>query len=113
PDLEHLLAVPGQEARQASAVGAGALDRERTPTRRVLLRHSERVRVAATVSRHRRLEHDHAAAYIDDSDRVLVAVRVDTDHAVQLICNHPDRPPAQRWGTTPVAGLGMEPQATR
>jgi hypothetical protein len=53
------------------------------------LRHSKRGRVAVTVSRHRRLEHDDAAASIDDTDRVLVAVRVNTDHVVQLICNHP------------------------
>ncbi len=89
PDLEHLLAAAGQEPGQASAAGAGALDRERTPPRRVLLRHAKRGSVAITVSRHRRLEHDHTAANIDDTDRVLVAMRVDTNHVVQLICNHP------------------------
>ena len=55
---------------------------------------TESLRVAAAVSCHGRLEHDHTAADIDDADRVLIAVRVDTDHVVQLICNHPDRPPA-------------------
>jgi hypothetical protein len=50
--------------------------------------HSKRVSVAAAVSGHRRLEHHRTAADIDDPDRVLVAVRVDTDHEVQLICKH-------------------------
>jgi hypothetical protein len=49
----------------------------------VLLRHAKRVRVAAAVRGHARLEHHHTAAYIDDADRVLIAVRVDTDHVVQ------------------------------
>src|SRR5438552_3465958 len=34
-DLEHLLAVIGEEAGQAGAIGAGALDRERPPPRRM------------------------------------------------------------------------------
>ena len=31
---------------------------------------------------------------------MLIAVRVDTNDVVQLICNHPDRPPAQLLGDT-------------
>jgi len=60
----------------------------------MLHRHAHRFGVSAAVSRHRCLEHDHTAAHIDDGDRMLIAMRVDTDHVVQLICNHPDRPPA-------------------
>ena len=37
-DLEHPLAAAGQEAGQAGTEGAGAFDRERAPTRRVLRR---------------------------------------------------------------------------
>ena len=63
--------LPVEEARQAGAVGAGALDRERTPTRRMRLGETERFRVAAAVGGHRRLEHDHTAPHLDDTDRVL------------------------------------------
>ena len=33
-------------------------------------------------------------------------MRVDTDHVIQLICEHSYRPPAQRWGTHPVSVWG-------
>jgi hypothetical protein len=41
-----------------------------------------------------------------------VAVRIDTDDEVQLICKHPktDLQP-KRWGTRTGVGLGTEPQA--
>jgi len=43
---------------------------------------------------------------------VRVAVWVDTDDVVQLICEHPrtDLQP-KRWGTRTGAGLGIEPRA--
>jgi hypothetical protein len=91
----------------------GALDRERTATRGMCLGDTKCFRVAIAVGSDRRLEHDRTATDIDDPDRVLVAMRVDTDDVVQLICDHPDRPPAQRWGTHSGAGLGMETLAAR
>jgi hypothetical protein len=50
-DLEHLLAAGAEEARQSGAEGTGAFDRERTPTRRVLLNEPERLRVAVAARR--------------------------------------------------------------
>ena len=61
-DLEHPLAATGQEARQTGAERAGALDRERSPARRVLVGELQRLRVAVAVRGDRRLEHDRAAA---------------------------------------------------
>src|SRR5258705_5345886 len=53
----------------------------------------------------------HALRLIDvhDRERVCVAVRVDTDDVVQLICEHPktDLQP-KRWGTRTGVGLGMQ-----
>ena len=50
---------------------------------------TERFRVAAAVGGHDRLEHDHAATHLDDAKRVLVAMRVDANDVIHLICNHP------------------------
>ena len=36
-----------------------------------------------------RLEQHTAASHVDDRERVRVAVRVNADHVVQLICKHP------------------------
>jgi hypothetical protein len=33
---------------------------------------------------------------VDDRDRVLVAMGVDADHVVQLVCEHPTDPPTRR-----------------
>jgi hypothetical protein len=53
-----------------------------------------------------RLEHHSSADDVDHRERVRIAMRVDTDDVVQLICEHPKRPPAQRWGTHPVSVWG-------
>jgi len=37
-----------------------------------------------------------------------IAVRVDTNHVIQLICKHPNRPPAQALGDTTGVGLEVE-----
>jgi hypothetical protein len=37
---------------------------------------------------------------------VRIAVRVNADHVVQLICKHPKHPPAQVGGHTPVPVWG-------
>ena len=50
PDLEHPLALAGQEAGQTGTERAGALDRERTPTWRVLVDEPQRLRVAVAVA---------------------------------------------------------------
>ena len=58
-------------------------------SRRVLVDELQRPRVAAAVRVDRRLEDDGAADDLHDRERVRVAVRVDPDDVVQLICEHP------------------------
>jgi hypothetical protein len=77
----------------------------------VLFTELERLPVAIAVRRQVRLEHDRAGSNVDDRERVRVPVRVDADDVVQLICKHPDRPPAQVGGQTPVPVWGVEPRA--
>jgi hypothetical protein len=55
----------------------------------VLLDQRESPRVAVTVRGDRRFEHDHPTDHVHDRERVRVAVRIYTDHEVQLICKHP------------------------
>src|SRR5262249_27823349 len=62
-DLEHLLALLGEEAVQAGAERAGSLDRERTPTRCVLSGDTQSFRVAAAIGGHARLDNHHSAAH--------------------------------------------------
>ena len=102
----------GQEACQAGTERTRPFDRERTPTRRAFSDELQRLRVAAAVCRDGRLEHNDTTDNLDDSERVKVAVRVDTNDVVQLICKHPftDLQP-KCWGTRTGAGLGMEPRA--
>jgi len=66
-------------------------------------------RVAVAVRVHGRLEDDSATDDMHDRKCVRVAVWVDTDDVVQLICKHPftDLQP-KRWGTRTGAGLGIE-----
>ena len=88
-DLEHPLTAAGQEARQTRTEGARPFDSERAPTRSVRVDEPQRLCVAVTGRGHRALEHDRAAEDVHDRERMQVAVRVDTDDVVQLICEHP------------------------
>ena len=67
----------------------------------------QRLGVAVAVCNDCRFEHDCSALDVHDRDRVGVAMRVDTNDVVQLICEHPktDLQP-KRWGTRTGAGLG-------
>jgi hypothetical protein len=87
--LEHPLATAGQEARQTGTERAGAFNRECASTGRVLVDELQRVRVAIAARHDGRLEDDQAADDLHDRQRVRVAVRIDTDDVVQLICKHP------------------------
>jgi hypothetical protein len=106
-NLEHPLTTAGEEACQSGAERAGAFDRERAPAVRVLLDECQRIHVAAAVSRDRCLENDRARDDLDHRERVRIAMRIDTDDVVQLICKHPfpDLQP-ERWGTQPVSVWG-------
>lgn len=78
----------------------------------MLVGETKRLCVTVSVCSHDGFEHDHTSPHVDDRDRVRVAVRVDADHVVQLICEHPESTSSPGWGTTG-AGLGMEPLAAR
>src|SRR4030095_16061597 len=106
-DLEHQLTAACQEASETGAERTGAFDRERAPTHGVLVDEFEGVRVSLVVRADVRLEHDRAADHVHDRERVRVAVRIDTNHVVQLICKQPltDLQP-KRWGTHPVSVWG-------
>jgi hypothetical protein len=67
------------------------------------------MRVAVAARDDRRLADDHSADDVHDRERMKVAVRIDTDDVVQLICKHPrtDLQP-KRWGTHPVSVWGRD-----
>ena len=88
-DLAHPLATSAEEAREAGTERAAALNGERSPTRRVLIDKPEGVRVTVAARGDVRLEHHGSADDVQHRERVRVAVRVDADHVVQLICEHP------------------------
>jgi hypothetical protein len=88
-DLEHPLATTGEQARETGAERACPLDSEDTTPRRVLLAEHECSPIAIAVSRNIRFEHDRAGTNVDHRACMRVAVRVDTNDVVQLICEHP------------------------
>jgi hypothetical protein len=77
-----------KEAGQTGAERAGALDSESASSRRVLLGESQRFDVPAAVRVYVRLEHNCSTANLDDAERVRVAMRINADDKVQLICKH-------------------------
>ena len=102
-DLEYRLAALAEVARETGPVMAGTLDRPGTNAARVLLREAERVGVPACARSHHRLGQDGSRRSNNDRECVLVAVRVDTDHVIHLVCKHPDRSSVHSKGPmTPV-----------
>ena len=89
--LEHCFAAVGKEATQIGAIVTGALDRPDACAAGVACGEAQRRRVAASARFHHGLCHDRSRTSGNDRERVLIAVRVDTDHVVQLVCKHPDR----------------------
>jgi len=88
-DLEHLLASTREEARQAGSERTSALDCERTRAKRVLIGKTKHAGVSLTICGHGGFEHHSTGAHVDHRERVRVAVRINADHVVQLICKHP------------------------
>jgi hypothetical protein len=68
----------------------------------VLTGKTKHTRVALTICDRCRLEHHTASAHVEDRERVRVAVRINTDHVVQLICKHPTHLQPRLGDTTPV-----------
>ena len=79
-----------EEASETSTERTSAFDGEGAPAGRVLLGKTKHACVTLTVCHRARLEHHTAGAHVDDRERVHLAVRVDADHVVQLICKHPN-----------------------
>ena len=78
--------------------------------------------VAVAVCEHRRLGDDRAADDVHDRERVRVAVRVDTDDVIQLICEHPKtdlqpsvggHEPVSVWGCKTAGGITVTGHAPR
>ena len=90
-DLEHRLATLGEVTSQTGAVVAGALDSPDTNAARMPLHKAQRVGVPTCTRPHDRLRHYRSRRGVHDRERVLIAVRVDTDHVIHLVCKHPDR----------------------
>ncbi len=74
----------------------GAFDRPDTRAARTPIRDAHRLAIPARVCPHHMLCDERTRWHDDDRERVLVAVRVDTDHVVHLLCKHPDRSSVHR-----------------
>jgi hypothetical protein len=78
-----------KKASETGAERSGALNREHTPAGSVLIGKTKHTRVTLTIGDRGRLEHHTARAHLDDRERVPIAMRINADHVVQLICKHP------------------------
>lgn len=67
----------------------GTFDRPDTCTRGVILGDPERLRIAAVARRDRTLRDNRTRWRGDNRERVLIAVCVDADDVIHLICKHP------------------------
>jgi hypothetical protein len=88
-DLKHSLPVGGEEAGEARTKRASALNCERASTRRALIDKLQGLRVPGAVRGDVGLDQDRSADDMEHRERVPVAMRIDADHVVQLICKHP------------------------
>jgi len=91
PDLEHHLAATVEIAAKSGAVMPNALDRPHTAAAGVLLDKPQRLPITARARTHRPLRHNSTTRRDNDREHMLVAVRVDADHIIHLICKHPVR----------------------
>ena len=105
-NLEHPFAAAGQEACETGTERACPLDRESTTAGRVLFREQERLPIAVAACHDGRLEHDRAGTNVHDRQRMGVAVRVNTNDVVQLICEHAIPTSSRALGDTSGVGLG-------
>ena len=68
---------------------AGPLNRPDASAARVAVRETQRLRVATCVRSDRPPSHNRTHRRDNDREHVLIPMRVDTDHVIQLICKHP------------------------
>src|SRR6266487_4915403 len=78
-------------AGKPGAVVPGALNRPNAAAVGVLLDKPQRLRITAPACTHRPLRHNSTARRGNDRKHMLVAVRVDTNDMIHLICKHPVR----------------------
>jgi hypothetical protein len=90
-DLEHRLAASTQMASKPGTVMTGTFDGPHASAAAVLLDKPQRLRVTATASSHRLLRHHCTTRTHNDREHVLIAMRIDTNHVIHLICKHPVR----------------------
>jgi hypothetical protein len=101
-DLDGALLVLVEESSKAGAIRACPLNRPHPPTRGALPRPFERRRVPAPVGAGARRSNQ-GAVRGEDRRAVPVAMRVDADDVVRLLCQHPST--SMRWGpSVPVWG---------
>jgi hypothetical protein len=86
-DLDHPLAVFEQERSQPGAEAPGPLDRPHPPARRVLPSEGEQPPVAERVGRDVGVG-QHRAGGVGDGGAVMVAMGIDPDDVVDLVCEH-------------------------
>jgi hypothetical protein len=87
-DLEHPLAVVSQVASKPGTVVPSTLDRPRPGARRMSLRQPNRFGVAAGARPNRALCDHTPGRSAHKRKRVLIAMRINTDDVVDLICKH-------------------------
>jgi hypothetical protein len=86
--LQHRFAAAAQIASEAGAVMACSLNRPDTPAARVLVGEAQRLRVAVPAGRDRLLRDNSTRRCGNDREHVLIAVCVDADDVVHLVCKH-------------------------
>jgi hypothetical protein len=86
-DLDDPLALLEQERGQASAVAAAGFDRPHAPAAGVATHEPQQALVPKRVRRLGSLRH-HGSVDRDDRRRVRVAVRVDADEVIDVLCEH-------------------------
>src|SRR6266566_2927817 len=108
--LEHRLAAATQKASKGGAVMASPLNRPDTPATRVAVRKTQRLRVTTSVRSDRPPSDNRTRRRDNDRQHVLIAMRVNTDHVIQLICNHASDPPASLVGSSGAGLSARKPQ---
>ena len=89
PSLDDCFTAAAQITGKPGTVMAGTLDRPDPHGGRVLRREPHRLCVAASTRPHRSLRDNRAGRRGHDRQHVLVAMGIDTDHVIHLICKHP------------------------
>jgi hypothetical protein len=87
--LDYRLILAAEMTSEAGAVMTRALNGPDASPRRVLTGKAKRLRITAHARGHPPLRNDPTTRCRNNRKRVLVAVPVDPDHVVPLVCKHP------------------------